>query len=44
MTDSDSSFKPLRLLGRATEMNYRKITAARFIKVSRQLVAREVAV
>lgn len=43
MTDSDSSFKPLRLLGRATQMNYRRIIAARFAEISRQPVAREVA-
>lgn len=43
MTDSDSSFKPLRLLGRATQMMDSRIAAVRFTEILRQPVAREVA-
>jgi len=43
MTDSDARFKPFRLLGRATLMTCRRITAAGSAEITRQPVAREVA-
>lgn len=43
MTDSDSRFKPFRLLGRATLLNCGSLTAAGSAKLARQPVAREVA-
>lgn len=43
MTDSDSRFKPFRLLGRATLLKRSRLAAAGSAKLARQPVAREVA-